>query len=197
MPNAKLGAKVDRYSFFVRLLPPLLHTGLTRRTNITTDTQKQEYIARYMLLNAGLQNQMIVWDTWNGSLGDSSNGTLKPAGTTFHYVGNWLLGARVTSAGCLDSTGKLGDFTTCSPMGGNNTATYVINLAKPSGTAQAVWYLEFDNGTANWDATTSYSVPPQFTACQNANDGSSCSTASPATIGAEPMLFMTSGYSLP
>src|SRR5206468_10410132 len=28
MPNAKLGAKVDRYSFFVRLLPPLLHTGL-------------------------------------------------------------------------------------------------------------------------------------------------------------------------
>jgi hypothetical protein len=34
MPNAKLGAKVDRYSFFVRLLPPLLHTGLARRTNI-------------------------------------------------------------------------------------------------------------------------------------------------------------------
>jgi hypothetical protein len=25
---------VDRYSFFVRLLPPLLHTGLARRTNI-------------------------------------------------------------------------------------------------------------------------------------------------------------------
>ena len=35
MPNAKLGAKVDRYSFFVRLLPPLLHTGLARRTNIS------------------------------------------------------------------------------------------------------------------------------------------------------------------
>ena len=34
MPNAKLGAKVDRYSFFVRLLPPPLHTGLARRTNI-------------------------------------------------------------------------------------------------------------------------------------------------------------------
>jgi hypothetical protein len=34
MPNAKLGAKVDRYFFFVRLLPPLLHTGLARRTNI-------------------------------------------------------------------------------------------------------------------------------------------------------------------
>ena len=34
MPSAKLRAKVDRYSFFVRLLPPLLHTGLTRRTNI-------------------------------------------------------------------------------------------------------------------------------------------------------------------
>jgi hypothetical protein len=34
MPNAKLGAKVDRYSFFVRLLPPLLHIGLARRTNI-------------------------------------------------------------------------------------------------------------------------------------------------------------------
>jgi hypothetical protein len=34
MPNAKLGAKVDRYSFLVRLLPPLLHAGLTRRTNI-------------------------------------------------------------------------------------------------------------------------------------------------------------------
>jgi hypothetical protein len=34
MPNAKLGAKVDRYSFFVRLLPPLLHAGLARRTNI-------------------------------------------------------------------------------------------------------------------------------------------------------------------
>jgi hypothetical protein len=34
MPNAKLGAKVDRYSFFVRRLPPLLHTGLARRTNI-------------------------------------------------------------------------------------------------------------------------------------------------------------------
>src|SRR6266481_2541521 len=34
MPNAKLGAKVDRYSFFVRFLPPLLHTGLARRTNI-------------------------------------------------------------------------------------------------------------------------------------------------------------------
>jgi len=34
MPNAKLGAKVDRYSFFVRFLPPLLHTGLARRTSI-------------------------------------------------------------------------------------------------------------------------------------------------------------------
>jgi hypothetical protein len=34
MPNAKLGAKVDRYSFFVRLLPPLLHAGLARRTQI-------------------------------------------------------------------------------------------------------------------------------------------------------------------
>src|ERR1019366_8673357 len=45
MPNAKLGAKVDRYSFFVRLLPPLLHTGLARRTNIAislTDPEKGE-----------------------------------------------------------------------------------------------------------------------------------------------------------
>jgi hypothetical protein len=25
---------VDRYSFLVRLLPPLLHAGLSRRTNI-------------------------------------------------------------------------------------------------------------------------------------------------------------------
>jgi hypothetical protein len=33
MPNAKLGAKVDRYSFFVRILHSLLHTGLARRTN--------------------------------------------------------------------------------------------------------------------------------------------------------------------
>ena len=32
MPNAKLGAKVDRYSFLVRFLPPLLHAGLARRT---------------------------------------------------------------------------------------------------------------------------------------------------------------------
>jgi hypothetical protein len=39
MPNAKLGAKVDRYSFFVRLLPPLLHTGLARRTNQATVSQ--------------------------------------------------------------------------------------------------------------------------------------------------------------
>jgi len=103
----------------------------------------------------------------------------------------------VTSAGCLDSTGKLGDFTTCSPLGGSNTATYVINLQKPSGTAQAVWYVEFDNGKVNWDATSTYAVPSQFTACQNANDGSGCSASSPAQIGAEPMLFMTPGYSLP
>ena len=34
MPNAKLGAKVDRYSFFVRILHSLLHTGLARRTKI-------------------------------------------------------------------------------------------------------------------------------------------------------------------
>src|ERR1019366_662997 len=34
MPNAKLGAKVDRYSFLVRILDSLLHTGLARRTNI-------------------------------------------------------------------------------------------------------------------------------------------------------------------
>src|SRR5260370_8354330 len=34
MPNAKLGAKVDRYSFLVRILHSLLHTGLARRTNI-------------------------------------------------------------------------------------------------------------------------------------------------------------------
>src|ERR1700751_133107 len=33
MPRAKLRAKVDRYSFFVRLLPPLLHTGLTALTS--------------------------------------------------------------------------------------------------------------------------------------------------------------------
>jgi hypothetical protein len=26
---------VDRYSFLVRLLPPLLHAGLSRRTNIS------------------------------------------------------------------------------------------------------------------------------------------------------------------
>jgi len=35
MPNAKLGAKVDRYSFLVRILHSLLHTGLARRTNIS------------------------------------------------------------------------------------------------------------------------------------------------------------------
>ena len=34
MPSAKLGAKVDRYSFLVRILHSLLHTGLARRTNI-------------------------------------------------------------------------------------------------------------------------------------------------------------------
>jgi hypothetical protein len=34
MPKAKLGAKVDRYSFLMRLTPPLLPTGLTRFTNI-------------------------------------------------------------------------------------------------------------------------------------------------------------------
>src|ERR1035437_10019970 len=34
MPNAKLGAKVDRYSFLVRILHSLLHTGLARRTKI-------------------------------------------------------------------------------------------------------------------------------------------------------------------
>jgi hypothetical protein len=34
MPKAKLGAKVDRYSFFVRLTRPLLPTGLARCTNI-------------------------------------------------------------------------------------------------------------------------------------------------------------------
>ena len=212
VPEQMVGQKTAWNKTFIKygIKTPTANTegswGAKVPRNITTDTQKQEYIARYMLLNAGLQNQMIVWDTWNGSLGDSSNGTLKPAGTTFHYVGNWLLGARVTSAGCLDSTGKLGDFTTCSPMGGNNTATYVINLAKPSGTAQAVWYLEFDNGSANWDATTSYLVPPQFAACQNAHDGSACSlkpgsaghnATSHMPIGAEPMLFMTSGYSLP
>jgi hypothetical protein len=48
MPNAKLGAKVDRYSFFVRLLPPLLHTGLARRTNIaiTLTTRSRAVIER-------------------------------------------------------------------------------------------------------------------------------------------------------
>jgi hypothetical protein len=34
MPNAKLGAKVDRYSFLVRIFHSLLHTGLARRTKI-------------------------------------------------------------------------------------------------------------------------------------------------------------------
>jgi len=206
VPEQMVGGKVgpngwDAVLTKYRINVPTINTegswGAKVAGNITTDTQKEDYTARYILLNAGLQNQAIVWYTWNGSLWDPSTAALQPAGEAFHYVGNWLLGAKVTSAGCLDSTGKLGDFTTCSPMRGNNTATYVINLEKPSGTAQAVWYLEFDNGAANWDATTSYSVPPQFTACQNANDGSGCSAASPASIGAEPMLFMTSGYSLP
>jgi hypothetical protein len=53
MPNAKLGAKVDRYSFFVRLLPPLLHIGLARRTNIAVtfidpvDEYSEECLAPY------------------------------------------------------------------------------------------------------------------------------------------------------
>ena len=34
--SARLEAKVDRYSFLVRLFHPLLHAGLPRRTNIAT-----------------------------------------------------------------------------------------------------------------------------------------------------------------
>src|ERR1700746_3526851 len=48
MPNAKLGAKVDRYSFFVRLLPPLLHTGLARRTNILLRDSYQLLATSYL-----------------------------------------------------------------------------------------------------------------------------------------------------
>jgi hypothetical protein len=62
MPNAKLGAKVDRYSFFVRLLPPLLHTGLARRTNIPislktlmSENEAPALLPGYSLISGSLQ----------------------------------------------------------------------------------------------------------------------------------------------
>ena len=57
MPNAKLGAKVDRYSFFVRLLPPLLHTGLARRTNIPIPLTTPESLATGRLV----AKQEVLW----------------------------------------------------------------------------------------------------------------------------------------
>jgi len=59
MPNAKLGAKVDRYSFFVRPLPPLLHTGLARRTNIATS-----------LIDRALGADPALSDGWQPDEGD-------------------------------------------------------------------------------------------------------------------------------
>jgi hypothetical protein len=56
VPNAKLGAKVDRYSFFVRLLPPLLHTGFARRTNISITLKSPE---GKMSVNARFRQQYL------------------------------------------------------------------------------------------------------------------------------------------
>jgi hypothetical protein len=56
MPNAKLGAKVDRYSFLVRILHSLLHTGLARRTNIpiTLTTRSMSANACLRQLSVGI-----------------------------------------------------------------------------------------------------------------------------------------------
>jgi hypothetical protein len=56
MPNAKLGAKVDRYSFFVRLLPPLLHTGLARRTNIAITLKSNSSSSGEMEIGSGWES---------------------------------------------------------------------------------------------------------------------------------------------
>jgi hypothetical protein len=162
----------------------------------TTDPPMGDYVARYLLLNAGLKNKMAVWYTWNG-LRDQNTGKLRATGEAYRYVGNWLLGAKVTSAGCLDATGKPGTFDACAGLKDNDQSTYVVNLTKPSGTAQAVWHVGFDGGVADWSATAPYAVPAAFTGCQHADDGSACSAAGTTEVGAEPLLFMTSGYALP
>jgi hypothetical protein len=161
----------------------------------TTEAQKADYVARYLLLTAAQRQGFSVWYTWGG-LQDA--GHLNALGEAYHYVGNWLLGAKVIDAGCMDSTtGKLGTFDACAPLDGNGASTYVVNLQKPSGTAQAVWYVAFDGGTADWSATTAYDVPAQLSVCQSADDGSACVAGAGSVIGAEPMLFMTKGYALP
>ena len=69
MPNAKLGAKVDRYSFFVRLLPPLLHTGLARRTNIPITLKIPLQIAE----GANRRRKLVLTPVNNSWLSEGKN----------------------------------------------------------------------------------------------------------------------------
>src|SRR5450759_2071120 len=69
MPNAKLGAKVDRYSFLVRILHSLLHTVLARRTNIaiTLIEYSRHRLSRdFGLLPDGIIPSLHRWGLWYG-----------------------------------------------------------------------------------------------------------------------------------
>jgi len=168
---------------------PLMNTegSWSSKTPPTSDAQAA-YAARFILLQVATQMRKFMWYLWTG-MAALWNTTLTPAGQGYEQVATWLLGAKMESSGCLNSSGNFQpDIYKCYKLDG----TYIVNLVRPNHyAAQAVWFVKTTNDTTgvDWAATSIYNVPAGFNHYKDLNGNVHNIHGSQVTIGASPILL--------
>ncbi len=172
---------------------PLMNTeGSWWHFTPPTQDAQAAYAARYVLLEVAMRMKKSFWDAWTGMapLYNPNNdpGELTAGGAGYQEVAAWLLGANMQSSGCLDKSGNFQpNIYECTGWNG----TYVVNLSRRQGyRGQAVWYLKTTDGVGvDWNATSSYKVPPGFTQYVDLNGNVHPISQSHMMVGASPILL--------
>ncbi len=150
------------------------------------------YAARYLLLEVAMRMKKSLWYTWSG-LAPLWNtllnpGDVTPGGGGYQQAATWLLGANMTSSGCLDRKGHFqGQIYSCTGWNG----TYVVNLDRREGyRGQVVWFVKIiTGGGVDWRATTTYKVPRGFTQYLDLNGVVHPILTPTITVGDSPILL--------
>jgi hypothetical protein len=172
---------------------PLMNTeGSWSKWEPPNGPSQAAYAARFVLLEIAMRMKKSLWYMWTGTapLWDNSfkPGGLTPGGGGYGQVATWLLGANMSSSGCLDKQGqfqpKIYD---CIGLNG----TYIVNLTRRQAyQGQVIWYVKtIPTGGIDWTATSTYTVPHGFTQYVDLNGIVHRIQGSTVTIGASPILL--------
>jgi hypothetical protein len=171
---------------------PLMNTeGSWSQWPPPTSDAQAAYASRYLLLQAGMKMKKSIWYMWTGlaALWNTTEnpGILTAGGAGYEETATWLLGATISSAGCLHNGRFDPNIFDCNRLAG----TYVMNVVRPGGyKGQIVWYVKIPSGTGvDWSAERTYKVSDGYTQYVDLSGDVYTVNNSEVTVGASPILL--------